>query len=126
MLSGAASRGPGPGLLVQGMGTYALLVALAGAGAGAWVKYREAQLQGMRTSTSCVLEVGDYNRPLYKPSLKRKLFYLLLPMKNHINASSVEPPQVKQLMSDCKPLVTGGERWGEGVCAGGGGADAGQ
>jgi len=56
MLAGASANGPGPGVLVQGVGTYAALVAVAGAAAGAWVKYRELQLQGMRTSTSCVLD----------------------------------------------------------------------
>lgn len=55
MLSGAASTGPGPGILAEGAVAYAVVVLLAGAGAGAWVKYREAQLRGMRTSTSCVL-----------------------------------------------------------------------
>ena len=47
--------GPGPGLLLQGAGTYAVLVGVVAAAAGGWVKWREAQLQGMRTSTSCVL-----------------------------------------------------------------------
>jgi hypothetical protein len=42
---------------------------------------------------------GAYNRPL------TKLFYFLLPMKNHINAS-VEPQAIIQ-MDDCNPLVTG-------------------
>ena len=55
MLSGAGADGPGPGLLLSGAGTYACVVAAAAAGAGAWVKAREAQLRGMRTSTSCVL-----------------------------------------------------------------------
>ena len=155
MLSGASANGPGPGLLVQGVGIYALVVALAvrraqstehraqregyrlniliphyavfffsfltrewsshlcrvrvvvtrhssdsslvprrlpppasppaffispmscpsssfvvfatreGAGAGAWVKYREAQLQGMRTSTSCVLRGESVGEKAY-------------------------------------------------------------
>ena len=56
MLSAASADGPGPGALVAGAGAFAAVVAVAAAGAGAWVKYREAQLQGMRTSTSCVLQ----------------------------------------------------------------------
>ena len=56
MLSAASADGPGPAALVAGASAFSAVVAVAAAGAGAWVKYREAQLQGMRTSTSCVLQ----------------------------------------------------------------------
>jgi hypothetical protein len=57
MLAGANGEpGPGPELLLVGAGAFVFVVAAAGAGALAWVKAREAQLSGMRTSTSCVLD----------------------------------------------------------------------
>jgi hypothetical protein len=56
MLAGSAAAGPGPQLLLNGVGAYAAVVAVVASGAVAFVKFRERQLQGMRTSTSCVLD----------------------------------------------------------------------
>jgi len=56
MLAAASSNGAGPGVLINGAVAYALIVGVAAAGAGTYVKYKESQLQGMRTSTSCALD----------------------------------------------------------------------
>ena len=58
MLAAASSNGAGPGVLINGAVAYALIVGVAAAGAGTYVKYKESQLQGMRTSTSCALDGG--------------------------------------------------------------------
>ena len=56
MLAAASSNGAGPGVLINGAVAYALIVGVAAAGAGTYVKYKESQLRGMRTSTSCALD----------------------------------------------------------------------
>ena len=72
MLAGANGEpGPGPELLLVGGGAFALVVAAAGAGALAWVKAREAQLSGMRTSTSCVLDGASRGEVAYVRNAER-------------------------------------------------------
>ena len=67
MLAGANGEpGPGPELLLVGAGAFVFVVAAgARARALAWVKAREAQLSGMRTSTSCVLDGASRGEVAY-------------------------------------------------------------
>ena len=72
MLAGANGEpGPGPELLLVGAGAFVFVVAAAGAGALAWVKAREAQLSGMRTSTSCVLDGASRGEVAYVRNAER-------------------------------------------------------
>ena len=71
MLATAQQSGPGLNVLGFGAATFAAVVAVAGLGACAYVKYQEQQLQCMRTSTSCVLSGQSIGEVAYIKNAQR-------------------------------------------------------